>query len=59
MNDPPEATDAEPKKALIHTEEAKQRQVSHWDLDYMTTAEIDAALKADTKDKSTESVDEP
>jgi hypothetical protein len=30
------------KKLKIYQEDAKLRQTTHWDLDYMTTVEIDA-----------------
>lgn len=30
------------KKLKIYQEDAKLRQTTHWDIDYMTTAEIDA-----------------
>jgi hypothetical protein len=34
-----------PEKLKIYREEAKDRHVSHWDWDYMTTAEIDAVMR--------------
>lgn len=34
------------KKLKIYQEEAKTRQTSHWDLDYMRTEEVDALLNA-------------
>lgn len=35
-----------PKKAVIRTEEAKQQQVSHWDMDYLPAAAVAAAINA-------------
>lgn len=32
------------EKLKIYREEAKERLTTHWDLDYMTTAEIEAAM---------------
>ena len=32
------------KSFKVYLEEAKERQTTHWDLDYMTSAELDAAL---------------
>lgn len=32
------------RQLKIYMEEAKARQTTHWDLDYMTTAELDALL---------------
>lgn len=40
---PDESKDDDRKR--IYTEEAKQRQVSHWDLDYLPREEIDAAVE--------------
>lgn len=34
------------RKMKIYQEEAKTRLTSHWDLDYMSTQELDALLKA-------------
>jgi hypothetical protein len=31
-------------KLKLYREEAKERLTTHWDLDYMTTAEIEAAM---------------
>lgn len=33
-------------KMKIYQEEAKTRQTSHWDCDYMTTEQIDALMNA-------------
>ena len=35
---------AKMRKFKIYQEDAKQRQVSHWDWDYMTTSEIDLQM---------------
>ncbi len=32
------------KTFKVYLEDAKERQTSHWDLDYMTSAELAAAL---------------
>ncbi|MEQ8849394.1 hypothetical protein [Botrimarina sp.] len=32
-------------KQHVFTEEAKQRQVSHWDMDYLPREEIDKAME--------------
>ena len=33
----------------IYQDEAKQRLTSHWDMDYMTSAEIEAALSEENR----------
>jgi len=40
-----ESQDGEPSEAekKIHAEEAKDRQTTHWDMDYMSAEEIEAA----------------
>ena len=49
MNEPPDRDDGDQdeseavKKAEVHTDEAKDRHTSHWDADYMTTEQIEAA----------------
>jgi hypothetical protein len=40
------------KKLKIYQEEAKLRQTIHWDLDYMTTAEIDALFNVKQAQKT-------
>lgn len=32
------------KKLKIYRDEAKERLTTHWDMDYMTTAEIEAVM---------------
>ena len=32
------------KKLKIYREEVKERQTTHWDLDYMTSAEFESAM---------------
>lgn len=34
------------KKLKVYREEVKERFTTHWDLDYMTTAELEAAMAA-------------
>ena len=46
------------KKLKIYVDEAKARQTSHWDLDYMTTAQIDALMAAG-RQQDTETAEEP
>lgn len=38
----------------IYQEEVKQRHVSHWDWDYMTTSDIDSTIELTGMDKGTE-----
>ena len=33
------------RKFKVYQEEAKTRQTSHWDLDYMSTAELEALMQ--------------
>lgn len=35
------------EKMKLYREEVKERFTTHWDLDYMTTAEIEAAMATD------------
>jgi len=42
-NDRSESSEETQKKAKIVKEEAKDRHTSHWDIDYMTTEEIEEA----------------
>ena len=50
-NGPPvsEGTRRPSKKLKIYQEEAKLRQTAHWDLDYMTSAELDAWMSTANK----------
>ncbi|MEO0531833.1 MAG: hypothetical protein AAF266_14855 [Planctomycetota bacterium] len=50
MNEPNE--EPPKKKAKIHTEEAKQRQVSHWDMDYLPSEQLDEFMGQDDGDKT-------
>ena len=43
-NDGSDADDPQ-KKAEVHTDEAKDRHTSHWDMDYMSADEIEAAYR--------------
>jgi hypothetical protein len=40
------------KKLKIYQEDAKLRQTTHWDLDYMTSAEIDAFFSVQQSQKT-------
>lgn len=40
------------KKLKIYQEDAKLRQTTHWDLDYMTTAQIDALYSVKRSQKT-------
>lgn len=44
------------KKLKVYQEEAKLRQTTHWDLDYMTTDEIDALYGIRRSQKNQDSV---
>ncbi len=41
VDQPDPAADPPKKKARVFTEEVKQRQVSHWDWDYLPREELD------------------
>jgi hypothetical protein len=43
------------KKLKVYQEEAKLRQTTHWDLDYMTTAELDAFFSVKQSGKTQDS----
>lgn len=45
------------KKLKVYQEEAKLRQTTHWDLDYMTTAEIDALYRYAAAQRAGEKTD--
>jgi len=59
MNQPNENPDGpsqdSSKKAKILTEEAKDRQTTHWDIDYMTREQIDAAHRKGEDQTSSDS----
>lgn len=40
-----QSPDPPPKKARVFTEEAKQQQVSHWDMDYLPSDEVAKAME--------------
>jgi len=46
----PEGEMTKRNKMKIYMDEAKARQTTHWDLDYMTTAEIDALMCRNRRD---------
>lgn len=46
------------KKLKVYQEDAKLRQTTHWDLDYMTTAEIEALYKSARQHSQRERVTE-
>ncbi|NJN46686.1 MAG: hypothetical protein HC808_09620 [Candidatus Competibacteraceae bacterium] len=48
----PNGETAKRRNLKIYMEEAKARQTTHWDLDYMTTAEIDALMIPNRRDNS-------
>jgi hypothetical protein len=54
-----EHDDDSSKKAEVHAEEVKERHTSHWDVDYMSAEELEAAYregqekKRDQDDEST------
>lgn len=47
-NDKPDEKD---RKAKIYTDDVKQRHTSHWDLDYMSTEEVDEAYAEGEKER--------
>lgn len=40
-----EREDDSSKKAEVHAEEVKERHTSHWDVDYMSAEELEAAYR--------------
>jgi hypothetical protein len=53
---PSEQGEADEHKAKIHADEVKDRHTSHWDLDYMSSEEMDAAFR---QGRASESAAEP
>ncbi len=49
---PHQDRDPAPKKRRVYEEAAKTRETTHWDLDYLPMAEIDALDKAGRKAQS-------
>lgn len=47
------------KRYKVYRDEVKERSTTHWDLDYMTTAELDAAMSVDHDPKHSESGSAP
>lgn len=49
-----DSPDPPKKKARVFTEEAKQRQVTHWDWDYLPREELDRRLAEEADEPETE-----
>jgi hypothetical protein len=57
-NEPPENSDQD--KAKIYSEETKEQHTSHWDMDYMTTEQIEQAYQeGEQKPKKPDAPDQP
>ncbi|MEE4377473.1 MAG: hypothetical protein V2J55_08165 [Candidatus Competibacteraceae bacterium] len=55
----PDGEIAKRNKMKIYMDEAKARQTTHWDLDYLTTAEIDALMIRNKRVNSSTNVTRP
>ena len=47
-----------PKKARLIREEVKERHTTHWDLDYLSRAELEAVMSGKSSKKSAHTTDQ-